>query len=521
MKYYAVKKGKKPGIYQTWDECKKQTNGFSGAKYKSFNSLSDAEDYLNINHAQEQSINENTHKQLTRDQQVAYDAMLSGENVFVTGEAGTGKSFVVNRFIDEMKKKQKNILVCAPTGIAAIHIGGATIHRCFQASLEPQINVRIHTAPVCVQEADIIIIDEISMCRVDLFDYVVRVIAKAEEISLKRKQLIVIGDFFQLPPVTTPNDRKVLEKAYPGYRKGFAFESENWKDFHFQVVALKNVKRQNDMNFIKALNQVRIGNPSSIEYFNANASHKLIDKGIILCARNDVAKKINEEKLNELPSRAIVYKAIISGDVKASDKPTEDELRLKMNARVIVLINDHEGKRYQNGSLGEIVELNKKGVCVRIDQTQEVISFSYHEWVVENYDVVKESINGIDYNRVEKQKVGSFQQIPLKLAYAITIHKSQGQTYDKVNLIPYSFDCGQLYVALSRVKSIKGLSLLQRMTKEYLICDEKVKKFYQVDYVDKDALMKKLGEMVFEQGIQNFYPEAINQEIMKIKKLLD
>lgn len=532
-KYYTVKTGKKPGIYETWEECQNQVVGYPNAQFKCFETLEEAQTYLNNIHLQKGK--EKVHplqqekietkvsllkNELTSDQKIAYEYMKSGENVFVTGEAGTGKSFVVNRFIAEMEKQHKNILVCAPTGIAAINVGGATIHRCFQASLEPQINIRIKTAPKCVQDADIIIIDEISMCRVDLFDYVVRVIAKAEELSLKRKQLIVIGDFFQLPPVTTKEDRQVLEKVYPDYKKGFAFESKNWVDFHFKVVVLKNVKRQNDSVFIQELNKVRIGNPSSIDYFNKNASKEKINNGIILCARNAVAKKINEEELDKISSRATIYKSQVNGDVKASDKPTEDALRLKVGARVIVLINDSESNRFQNGSLGEVVALEKECVHVKIDKTQEEIMFNKHEWEIENYTVEEQSEHGETYKNVKKQKVGSFKQIPLKLAYAITIHKSQGQTYDKVNLIPYSFSCGQLYVALSRVKSIQGLCLLQRMTQEYLICDSKVKEFYNInEYVDKKQLMEKLGKIVYDmdKDIQMLYPDEIKKEILKIR----
>lgn len=539
-KFYAVKSGRHPGIYTTWPDCQKQVHGFKGGKFKSFDSEEDAIKYMEEDIKKEElkqtvqqpkkEIIENkpkrmlsSEKELTEDQKKAYEYMKSGENVFVTGEAGTGKSFVIDKFIEEMEAQGKNVLVCAPTGIAAINVGGATIHRCFQASLEPQINIRIKSAPQVVQDADIIIIDEISMCRVDLFDYVVRVIAKAEEASLQRKQLIVVGDFFQLPPVTTPEDREVLEKVYPNYSKGFAFESDNWNDFHFQVVALKKIKRQNDSMFIKELNKVRIGDPSSIPYFNDHASKEKKEKGIILCARNDVAKRINEDELDQIERRATIYKAVSIGDVKPSDKPTEEKLRLKVGARVIILINDTEYGQYQNGSLGEVVSLEKEVIQVKIDKTQKVISFIQHEWDIENYTVEEQRENGETYKKVKKEKVGSFKQFPLKLAYAITIHKSQGQTYDQVNLIPYSFSCGQLYVALSRVKSIEGLCLLQRMTKEYLICDSKVKEFYHIhEYTDKKLLMEKLGELVYyaDEVTQESYPDIIKKEIAKIKEKL-
>lgn len=181
MKYYAVKKGRHPGIYNTWEECQNEVNQFKNAQFKSFTSKEEAWNYLN----------ENTQKtdkpSLSKDQYNAYNQLISGKNIFLTGGAGTGKSFVLKLFISEMEKQNKKVIVCAPTGIAAINIQGVTIHRCFQVSPEPQVIKHIQKVPQVVQESDIIIIDEISMCRVDLFDFVVRTITKAEEKSLSRK----------------------------------------------------------------------------------------------------------------------------------------------------------------------------------------------------------------------------------------------------------------------------------------------------------------------------------------------
>ncbi len=528
-KYYAVKVGNVPGIYETWDECQKQVKGYPGAIYKSFSSEKEAKQFLEKNEKIKEERPQKTSQpikkgqdgfmksSLTKDQQMAYDYMMKGENVFLTGEAGTGKSFVINHFIEVMKEKNKNVLVCAPTGIAAINVGGVTIHRSFQASLEPQVKLRIDRVPETIKEADIIIIDEISMCRIDLFDYVIRVIMKAEQISLKRKQVIVVGDFFQLPPVTTESDFKVLSQIYPNYDKGFAFESKNWHDFDFKMVELKNVMRQNDNAFIKALNQIRVGNKEGIAYFNHNATRSMIDKGIILCATNKVANKINQDELDKIKTRATIFKAKIVGEVKDSDKPTMDEVRLKIGARVIILINDTEMNRFQNGSLGTVMKISKQGVDVELDQTSEIVTFGEHEWVIEDYTLEEERVNGVLYKKVEKEKIGSFTQIPLKLAYAITIHKSQGQTYDKVNLIPYSFDCGQLYVALSRVKSIEGLCLIQRMRQEDLICNSLVKDFYHVgNDVDKNKIYIEFAKKVLDmKEIHEMCPDILKEYIYK------
>lgn len=446
--------------------------------------------------------------EFTSEQQYAFDKMMKGENVFLTGEAGTGKSFVINEFIRVSKEKKKNVLVCAPTGIAAINIGGVTIHRSFEASTQPQIDKHIRYVPDTVREADIIIIDEISMCRVDLFDFVTRKIAKAEELCLHRKQLIVVGDFFQLPPVTTSEDLKVLKQVYPHYDKGFAFESENWQDYHFQFIELKQVMRQSENSFITQLNKARIGDVDCIEYFNKYAQKEQIKDGIILTATNKTAEKINNEELNKIKTKARKYKAIISGDVKESDKPTFDVIKLKVGARVIILVNDTEEFMYQNGSLGTVMKMDKDKVVVRLDNLQVVTIIPY-EWKIENYRIVNEINEGIEYKKLNKIKVGSFTQMPLKLAYAITIHKSQGQTYDKVNLLPYSFDCGQLYVALSRVRSLEGLCLIQRMRREHLICNSKVREFYGI--IDKEKEEKK------KDILANFALEVFHMD-KKIKK---
>jgi ATP-dependent exoDNAse (exonuclease V), alpha subunit - helicase superfamily I member len=460
---------------------------------------------------------------LTIDQKKAYECMLKGNNVFISGEAGTGKAYVVSRFINEMSQKHKNILVCAPTGVAALNVGGVTIHRCFHISSEPQIKTYVTSVSDEVKEADIIIVDEISMCRVDLFDCMIRHIAKAERETFKRKQIIVVGDFFQLPPVTTKEDLKILKEFYKDYDKGFAFESEYWDDLNFDKIVLKEILRQSDNEFIFQLNNARIGNTSCIPYFNIHAKREKIEDGIILCARNITAQQINEEELDKINSESKFYESIIEGEVKSSDKPTFDILELKVGARVIILVNDIENNDYQNGTIGTIAALKANGVSVTLDNGK-IIKIGMHEWEIESYTIVEESRDEVKFNKLEKTKIGSFKQLPLKLAYAITIHKSQGQTYDRVNLIPYSFSCGQLYVALSRVKSIEGLCLIENMKKEYLKCDEKVKLFYGIiDISEKKRrkdILAQFGKdvLLMDKGIKRQFPLELKQLMEKVYK---
>lgn len=444
----------------------------------------------------------------TADQQIAYDNMLAGKNVFITGEAGTGKSYVVNTYIKEMEKKNKNILVCAPTGIAALNVNGVTVHRAFKASVEPQIVKHVANVPDVVKEAEVIIIDEISMCRIDLFDYIARVITRAEDICLKRKQVIVVGDFFQLPPVTTKNDYQVLKEIYPDYDNGFAFESDNWTDFEFETIILKQIMRQTDNAFITNLNKARIGDSRCISYFNQNAQKEQLENGIVLCGTNKRVEEINQSELSKIDKKEKVYTAIVSGEVKNQDKATSDEIKLKVGARVIILINDTENFNYQNGSIGVVTKLNNQSIRVKLDYNNKVVTIESHEWAIEDYKVVEEVVDNVKVKRIEKERIGTFIQMPVKLAYAITIHKSQGQTYDKVNLIPTSFDCGQLYVALSRVKSIEGLCLIRKMRREDLICHEKVRKFYKIKS-NKNQERRKLMFAKFGKDIYDLDPDII------------
>lgn len=519
-KYYAVKIGRTPGIYESWDECQIQTNKYPGAVFKKFDTKQEAETFLGKQTKPfRQKKSTYTHQKFTTDQQQAYDIMMQGKNVFLTGEAGTRKSYVIQAFIKQNEKSKKKMIVCAPTGIAAIQIGGVTIHRVFQVSPEPQINTSKVQVPKTVKEADIIIIDEISMCRVDLFDYALSVIRKAESMS-KPKQLIVVGDFFQLPPVTTNHDYDILTKIYPNYHKGFAFESKYWNDCHFKTIVLNEVIRQLDQTFIENLNKIRIGDNTAIEYFNNHASKEKIHNGIVLSARNALVNKINKEELDKIDTEPITYYSQTIGDVKSSDKTTVDELELKVNARVMIIVNDIEDFLYQNGSMGTIVKLSENSVQVKLDQTSKIVTINPYEWDIENYEITEDIIDGVSNKRLKKVIVGKFIQLPLKLAYAITIHKSQGQTYDAINLVPYCFDCGQLYVALSRVKSIEGLALSQPIKNNYLMCDEKVKAFYDIESYNGDALYIQFAKEVLELSKNVDYPPQLLQLIDELKTKL-
>lgn len=410
-------------------------------------------------------------------QQLAFNCMEQGRNVFLTGDAGTGKSYVVNKFIESCKKKNKQIVVCAPTGVAAINIGGVTIHRVFKLPLRPIIE-KAKSIPLTLKDVDVLIIDEISMTRIDIFEYIVTVLFVLNNIRRQQGkqdvQVIFVGDFFQLPPVISDKDREVLEKyKYENeLGKGFAFQSKYWSALNLICIQLNEVVRQDDIEFIRNLNDIRYGDYKGIRYFNERCRTDEIKDAILICGTNKVVNQKNEAEYNKIKSKEYIYEAVIDGEVAESDKMVPDKLKLKVGCRVMTVINDYEGK-YQNGTLATVTHLTNDMVFIETDAGESAVIEPY-TWDINNYKA-KNTKNKV---RISLDCIGTFTQYPLKLAYAATIHKSQGQTFDKVNLDPYCWDCGQLYVALSRVRTIDGLHLTRPIHPSYLIASNDVKRFY-------------------------------------------
>lgn len=426
--------------------------------------------------------------ELTSDQKRALALLESGNNVFLTGEAGTGKSFVLNEFL--YRNRRKNILVCAPTGIAAINVGGSTLHRVFNAPIGVAKPGDYNSKPdESVVKADIVVIDEISMCRFDLFEYVIRTIKNAEAIRqndenvdaisngrmpeiIKPKQIIVVGDFYQLAPVISTKDKDVLFTYWDQETvgDGFAFASPLWKDLDFKNVIVKEIVRQaGETDYVDNLNKIRIGDYSGIKWFNDNITRQPIPNGIYLCGTNQKADEINLRESNALPGKTVKYSAQVKGTVGPGDKMTMDELSLKIGMQVMTLINDmNEG--FQNGSIGKVAALESDHVDVRLNNGR-LVTVTMHDWEILGYEVQED--------KLEKVVLGNFKQLPLKIAYAITIHKSQGQTYSSVNISPDCFAAGQLYVALSRAKTAKGMSLEHMITRSALRTSLAVRRFYE------------------------------------------
>lgn len=422
----------------------------------------------------------------TKNQQKAYDLLQSGRNLFLTGDAGTGKSYVLSKFIEQ--NKHRNVLICAPSGIAAINVGGVTIHRAFEVPLHPI--PQFTTVPEALESAHIVIIDEISMCRMDVFDYVAECIFKSMEIYEKNIQVVLVGDFYQLPPVLKEDERQYMNLEY-GYdvENAFAFQSKYWGKFNFEKVKLNEIVRQSDVAFVNALNQARVGDARCLDYIRKKSSKKRIKKAITICSTNKTAQNINKMRLQEIKKKSRIYKSIIDGKITDQDKATDDILEIKETARVVMLLNDKDN-RWQNGSLGTVVDFDSENITIELDNGRTAV-VSRHVWKVEKYVTKEYSIDGKKKYKLEKEVIGTFTQFPIKLAYAITMHKSQGQTYDAVNLYPSAWAHGQLYVALSRVKSIDKLYLEDELLDKYLVTAPEVSLFFGKE---ENAVVKNIEE---------------------------
>lgn len=419
---------------------------------------------------------------LNEKQKEAVDAIVNGDgNLFVTGVGGSGKSVVAAEGIGVLRTCGLNVMLCAPTGVAARNIGGVTIHSGFRFDLAPKVADRLLNVAVsdAVHAADIIIIDEVGMVRRDLMDAIVAVVEKENLhrrlLGMRELRIVVLGDFAQLPPVVMADDRDVLaseygeESRYSGFH---AFSSDGWDRLEFSNIILDQVMRQTDSEFVGQLDLARVGDPSCIPYFNqfvGAAPHNAVH----IVGTNREALRINEAMLGELSSRPRTYKGKVKGAFKETDMPAPQILTLAVGARVILVANDSEG-RYVNGSTGTIDWLGADTVGVKLDDGP-TIEVEAKIWENITYEVVTEKDGE---RRLEENVIGSYSQLPMKLAWALTFHKAQGQTIDRVHVYPPTFAAGQLYVGLSRARNPGGLTLSVPIKPEWLKADGEVVEFY-------------------------------------------
>ena len=409
----------------------------------------------------------------------------TGTSIFLTGKAGTGKTTFLRALKDKLPKR---MVVVAPTGIAAINANGVTIHSFFQLPFAPYVpNSTFKTEGIfrvskekqrILRTLDLLVIDEISMVRADLLDSVDMVLRRYRDRSkpFGGVQLLLIGDLQQLPPVVRDEEWTLLGKYYDS---PYFFSSLALKQTGYITIELKHVYRQNDLEFLSLLNKIR-DNKADQDTFN-RLNNRYIPNFvppsdtdyIRLVTHNYQAQSINEGKLAELPGVSRQYKASITGEFPEQSYPTEFVLELKENAQVMFVKNDSTGKgRYYNGMLGKVVSTTPQGVTVKGNETGELIDLLPEEWTNAKYVLNK------DTHEIEEEVEGTFKQFPLRLAWAVTIHKSQGLTFEHAIIdAQHSFAHGQTYVALSRCKTLEGLVLSSPLSTNAVICDEKVHQF--------------------------------------------
>ncbi|MBO6267279.1 MAG: AAA family ATPase, partial [Synergistaceae bacterium] len=321
----------------------------------------------------------------------------SGQNVFLTGKAGVGKSTLLREFLARAKTAKKKCVVCAPTGLAALNIDGITLHRCFNIKIGPlgpdEPREEWFQPSDILQQADVIVIDEISMCRFDAFSYVCRYLT-----LLKRKiQVVLVGDFFQLPPVIREDDASALKRLWDNGEigEGFAFLSHYWSELNLITINLQQVMRQSDVDFINVLNSIRSNSGEDADVLawlkensekNKAENPTLYADAVRIVPYKKTAEAINRKKLAEIKGKEYVYEGQVIDDFTVSDAPVEQTLSLKAGARVMALANDPEG-RYVNGSTGVVIRCNKKSktILVRFDNGNRV-GVSPYTWKKFQYE---------------------------------------------------------------------------------------------------------------------------------------
>ena len=432
-------------------------------------------------------------------------------NLFITGKAGTGKT----TFLHQIKKESlKRMVIVAPTGVAAINAKGVTIHSFFQMPFGPILPNQIantsnaqrkfsKTKIDIIKSLDLVIIDEISMVRADLLDGIDQVMRRYKNRNkvFGGAQILMIGDLQQLAPVVKPNEWSLLQQYY---HTVYFFSSKAYQEANVVSIELKHIYRQKNEDFIKILNEIRTNTLSeeSAEILNKNYNPTFSptkeDGYITLTTHNNRANLMNSSELNKLKTKSHFFNAEISGKFNENSFPNDEKLELKVGAQVMFIKNDSsQEKRYFNGKIGIVTDISKQNVTVQCTNEIDEIVTERETWENINY-----SIND-DTKEIKEDITGSFSQIPLRLAWAITIHKSQGLTFEKAIIdAEASFAHGQTYVALSRCTSLDGLVLKTPITSNAIINDRTVSSFNEtVEENHPDERILNASEIQFQLNL--------------------
>ena len=439
----------------------------------------------------------------------------TNRNIFLTGKAGTGKTTFLHRLKME---SQKRMVVVAPTGVAAINAKGVTIHSFFQMPFGPilpdvDLNVskgfsrKFNKNKInIIKSLDLLVIDEISMVRADLLDGIDRTIRqfKNRDLPFGGTQILMIGDLQQLSPVIKEQEWHLLK---PYYKNTFFFSSLAYQNSNPITIELKHIYRQENPKFVKILNEIRNNklSPSSANELNKRFQLEFIPNEtegyISLTTHNHKANEINKKELEKLKGNTRTYNAIVEGKFPEHSFPNKEELKLKVGAQVMFIKNDSSlEKRYFNGKIGKVILLDEDEIVVNCPDDNFNIIVTPEIW--ENIKYTVDS----DTKAISEDKIGSYTQMPLRLAWSITIHKSQGLTFEKAIIdAEGAFAHGQTYVALSRCKSLEGLVLKSKITPNQIISDSNVISF------NENAEANQPNAEILQQSKRKFQLDLISE----------
>ncbi|MBI3190540.1 AAA family ATPase [archaeon] len=431
-----------------------------------------------------------------------------GRNVFITGRAGTGKSTLLNCFRQTTKKKAA---VLAPTGVAAVNINGQTIHSFFGfgPDITPdKVRKRDDGKSDIYRTIETVVIDEISMVRADLLDCVDKCLRlnRGGRSPFGGAQMVFFGDLYQLPPVVTSREREIFRNHY---KSQYFFDSKAFAGFEMELVELEKIYRQKDKNFISILNAIRNNSVQEGQLREINRrvdlhfKPKTDDFCINLTTTNGMADAINSSELEKLKTKPFTHRGRIKGKFDMKYLPTDINLKVKTGSQVMLLNND-SGGRWVNGTVGKIVNIRKEGKQdMIIVELQNGRTFGILPYTWKIYDTIFNKETG----SLDSETVGSFTQYPIRLAWAVTIHKGQGKTFDKViiDMGKGAFVHGQTYVALSRCTTLDGIVLKKAIEKKHIFMDWKIVNFltkYQYRQSEKTLSLEGKISMI-EKAIKN------------------